>query len=107
MRTTDVKKRPSPARPLALRGVSATEAAKSFGRLVDRVREEQAVYHIERGGVPVARIGPVDRSATCTLSQFKELAATLVAVGHDHADAADRALTRHNRPRARRNPWGR
>lgn len=38
--------------------ISATEAAKHFGRLVDRVREERAVYVIERGGRPVAEIGP-------------------------------------------------
>jgi len=36
-------------RPMA---VPATEAAKSFGRLVDRVREEHATIVIERGGKP-------------------------------------------------------
>ena len=40
--------------------VPATEAAKNFGRLVDRVREERAVVVVERGGIPVARIVPVD-----------------------------------------------
>ena len=40
--------------------IAATEAAKNFGTLVNRVREERAVYVIERGGVPVAQIGPVE-----------------------------------------------
>jgi hypothetical protein len=32
--------------------VSATDAAKNFGRLVNRVREERATYIVERGGTP-------------------------------------------------------
>lgn len=41
------------------RRIAATAAAKNFGTLVDRVREERAVYVIERSGVPVAEIRPV------------------------------------------------
>jgi hypothetical protein len=45
--------------------VAATEAAKTFGGIVRRVREEAATYVVERGGVPVAEIRPVlDRRAT-------------------------------------------
>jgi prevent-host-death family protein len=50
--------------------VSATEAAKNFGWLVDRVREEQATYVVERGGTPVARIAPVERPSF-TMGDFK------------------------------------
>ena len=39
-------------------GVSATEAAKNFGRLIDRVRETRATYVVERGGTPVATVSP-------------------------------------------------
>ena len=39
--------------------VSATEAAKSFGGIVDRVREDSAIYVVERAGTPVAEIRPV------------------------------------------------
>lgn len=46
------------ARP---RAISASEAAKSFGALVDRVREEQAAYVVERSGVPVVEVSPVRR----------------------------------------------
>jgi antitoxin (DNA-binding transcriptional repressor) of toxin-antitoxin stability system len=86
--------------------VSATEAAKNFGRLVDRVREERAVYVIERGGAPVAQIGPV-AAASFTVGQFKSLVEALAPAGPDHAGAVARAVARHNRPRARRNPWER
>lgn len=48
------------------RTISATAAAKNFGRLVDRVREERAVYVVERAGRPVAEIGPA-AARTCTV----------------------------------------
>ena len=40
------------------RAVGATEAAKGFGALVDRVRESRQVYQIESRGQVVAEIGP-------------------------------------------------
>jgi antitoxin (DNA-binding transcriptional repressor) of toxin-antitoxin stability system len=86
--------------------VSATEAAKNFGRLVDRVREEQAVYVIERGGAPVAQIGPV-AAASFTVGQLKALVEALSPVDSDYVRAVGRAVARHNRPRVRRNPWER
>jgi len=86
--------------------VSATEAAKNFGRLVDRVREERVTYDIERGGKPVAQIAPVDR-ARFTMAEFKALVRTLPAGGDEFPRLAERASARHNRPRVRRNPWER
>jgi antitoxin (DNA-binding transcriptional repressor) of toxin-antitoxin stability system len=86
--------------------VPATEAAKNFGRLVDRVREERTTYVIERGGKPVAQIRPVTR-ASFTMADFKELAADLAGAGDEYLRAVEGAIERHNRPRARRNPWER
>lgn len=40
------------------RSVAATEAAKGFGALVDRVRESRQVYQVESRGQVVAEIGP-------------------------------------------------
>ena len=42
------------------RVVSASDAAKNFGALVNRVREERATYVVERAGIPVVQIVPVD-----------------------------------------------
>ena len=86
--------------------VSATDAAKNFGHLVDRVREEQVTYVVERGGKPVARISPVER-ASFTMSDFKALVGTLPATAEEYQAAVERVVARHNRPRVRRNPWGR
>lgn len=40
------------------RTIAATEAAKGFGALVDRVRESRQVYQVESRGQVVAEIGP-------------------------------------------------
>lgn len=87
--------------------VSATEAAKNFGRLVERVREEQTVYLIERGGTPVAQIGPVERLQPFTMAHLKALALELTRPVDGYAANVDRAIARHNRPRMRRHPWER
>lgn len=42
----------------ARRSIAATEAAKGFGALVDRVRESRQVYQVESRGQVVAEIGP-------------------------------------------------
>ena len=86
--------------------VSATEAAKNLGRIVDRVREERATYVIERGGKPVARITPVDRAAF-TIADFKALIAALPRADEAYLKATERASAVRNRPRVRRNPWAR
>jgi antitoxin (DNA-binding transcriptional repressor) of toxin-antitoxin stability system len=86
--------------------VSATEAAKAFGRLVDRVREERVTYVIERGGKPVARIGPAER-VRFTMEDFKNLVAGVPRADEEYLTLVERAVTRHNRRRVRRNPWER
>ncbi len=48
----------------ARRTVAATEAAKGFGALVDRVRESRQVYQVESRGQVVAEIGPPRRAFT-------------------------------------------
>jgi prevent-host-death family protein len=99
------RRKPPPLRDAGFR-VSATEAAKNFGRLVDRVREEHATYIVERGGKPVAQIGPA-AGQSFSMADFKELVRRLPSVGSEYLDAVGRAAARHNRPRVRRNPWGR
>lgn len=84
--------------------VSATEAAKSFGRIVDRVRETRETYIVERAGVPVVRIDPVS-SDTFTLAAFKALVARLPRADAPYLDAVERAASARHGPRARRNPW--
>lgn len=88
------------------RSVSATDAAKTFGAIVDRVRETGATYTVERSGRPVARISPVENAAF-TMADFRKLIASLPRGEREHADAVERVAARHNKPRVRRNPWAR
>jgi antitoxin (DNA-binding transcriptional repressor) of toxin-antitoxin stability system len=86
------------------RSVSATDAAKNFGRLVDRVRETRATYVVERAGVPVAQVGPAER-AVFTMADFKALVAEKPRAGDDYVTAVSRAVERHSHPRLRKDPW--
>ena len=86
------------------RVISATAAAKNFGHLVERVREERAVYVIERGGRPVAQIGPASTTA-CT---FGDLSAFLR--GRHRLDEAyfrevESGVARSNRPAIPEDRW--
>lgn len=45
------------ARP-GRRVISATDAAKNFGTLIERVRTDRAEYIVERSGTPAVRIVP-------------------------------------------------
>lgn len=91
--------------PGRLPSIAATEAAKTFGRLVNRVCEEHATYVIERGGQAVAQIGPVERRST--LADFVAFIQTAPRAGEEHARAVSTAVRRHNTPRVRRDPWAR
>jgi antitoxin (DNA-binding transcriptional repressor) of toxin-antitoxin stability system len=86
--------------------VSATEAAKNFGRLVDQVRETRTTYVVERGGTPVARISPVE-GRVLTLADFKALVSRLPRADPDYLDGVAGVSAAHSKPRVRRNPWGR
>jgi prevent-host-death family protein len=86
--------------------VSATEAAKNFGRLVDRVREEGISYIVDRGGTPVARIGPVERRS-CTLADLRGLIESLPRADEEYLRSVQDVTGGRNRPHVRRNPWAR
>jgi antitoxin (DNA-binding transcriptional repressor) of toxin-antitoxin stability system len=87
------------------RTISATDAAKNFGRLVDRVREARAVYVIERSGRPVAQIGPAPAPG-CT---FRDLAAFLherPRLDETYLTEIESGVARANRPALPEDRWG-
>ena len=86
--------------------IAATEAAKTFGRVVDRVREEHAVYVVERGGTPVARIGPIEAKAF-TMRDFKAMLAAMPPASDEYLRRVEAVIVRANKPRVPRNPWAR
>lgn len=65
----------------------ATEAAKNFGALIDRVRESGATYQVESRGQVVAQIGPARRR--CTLGDLQALLARGPRAPADLIDAIE------------------
>ena len=90
------------------RVVTATETAKNFGSIIDRVREERAVYVVERGGTPVAEIRPV-KSKTVTVRDFVELirSGSIPAAGEEYLKAVEDGVAFWNREEVPRHPWAR
>jgi len=84
--------------------VTATEAARNFGRLVDTVRESRTEIIVERGGVGVVRIAPyIERPFVGR--DLVELMRRAAGGTHDLGREVEvgRALT--NRPEVPRDPW--
>lgn len=53
--------------------ISATELARSLSDVLNRVRYRGEEFVVERGGEPVARIGPTGSPRTLTLKEFVDL----------------------------------
>jgi len=88
------------------RTVPATEAAKNFGELVNRVRETQAVYVVERGGTPVAQIGPV-ATRHCTVADLVRALESIRRADDEFLAAVEGGVRAANRPKVPKNPWAR
>ena len=99
------------SRPAASSGprvVTATETAKNFGAIIDRVREDRAVYVVERGGTPVAEIGPV-KAKTVTIRDFAELvhSGSVPSAGEEYLMAVEEGIAFCNHVEIPENRWER
>ncbi len=94
--------RPPGARP---RVVSASEAAKSFGALVNRVREEHAPYVVERAGAPVVQISPVERGAGATVADLVDLLRGGGRLGEPYLREVEEGIRLLNKPASLKTPW--
>jgi prevent-host-death family protein len=84
--------------------VSATEAAKNFGELVDRVREAGCAYVVERKGKPIAEIAPVGRKR-CTFLELVEWAEAVRPAPSEFGEAVKAHVKAVNRPAAPASRW--
>jgi antitoxin (DNA-binding transcriptional repressor) of toxin-antitoxin stability system len=85
--------------------VSATEAARTFSDLLNRIRYRGEEFVVERAGEPVCRMSPTATSKRLTL---KELAALLREIPQaDVGYASDVRRIARNQGRLPRSPWGR
>lgn len=95
------------ARLAASESVAATDAAKNFGRLVDRVREEGATYVIERHGRPVAQIGPVQIEGPKTLRNLMDAIQAAPKLDEEVLRYIEEGIALYNKPEVPRNRWER
>ena len=84
--------------------VTATDAAKNFGELVDRVREEGVAYVVERMGRPIAQIAPVGRRR-CTMAGLARWFEARRALPDTYTAAVRAHVKQANRPRVPAARW--
>jgi antitoxin (DNA-binding transcriptional repressor) of toxin-antitoxin stability system len=104
------EKRPGPPRGprqltgTAARRVSATEAARTFSELVNRVHYRGETVLVERGGVPVCEITPA-KPPRFALSDLVGLLRGIPRPDSAYLDTVER-VTR-TQPVVAKGPWGR
>jgi len=87
--------------------IAATDAAKNFGELVDRVREEGVTYVIERHGRPVAQIGPAETDEQKTLGGLVAYLKTAPKLDEDVLSFIEKGIVIYNKPEVPKNRWAR
>jgi hypothetical protein len=97
-------KRRSPDRPNRTRMISATDAAKSFGKLIEHVRSERAEYIVERSGTAAVRIVPASASR-CTGADLVRLVKTLVKADEAYLAAVESGISTLNKASVPNNRW--
>jgi len=84
--------------------ISATDAARRFSEVLNRVRYRNETFIVKRGGEPVCEIVPV-RSKAVTGSELVKLLRSLPHPGKDYLDAVERHVRKQ--PRAEKSKWPR
>lgn len=85
--------------------VSATQAARSFSDLLNRIRYRGEAFIVERGGEPVCRMLPAEPPRRFTLRELALLLREAPRPDPGYAKDVRRAVRRQGRlPHA---PWGR
>src|SRR3978361_1501710 len=87
--------------------IAATDAAKNFGALVDRVRETGATYVIERHGRPIAQIGPVESGQHKNLRTLIEAIEAAPKLDDEVLRYIEEGIAIYNRPEVPKNRWER
>lgn len=92
-------------KPKGDEGISATEAARNFSELLNRVRYQRRSYLVERGGEAVCEIRPVYHPGGFTGADLGRLLGRLPGAPTDYLEAVESAIERQ--PAAEEGPWPR
>jgi hypothetical protein len=86
-----------------VRSISATNAAKTFGRLIEHVRTERAEYVVERSGTAAVRIVPA--APRCTAGDLIRLIKTPPKADEAYLKAVESGIALLNKPSVPENRW--
>lgn len=86
------------------RTVSASVAAKNFGKLADAVREERTAYVVERAGVPVVEVIPA-RRFRATLADLAAVYRGPDRLPEEYLRAVEQGVALFNRPAVPGKAW--
>ena len=84
--------------------ISATEAARTFSDILNRVRYHGEAFVVERGGEPICRISPVAGASGFTAADLLKLLDVAPAPDPAYLDTVE-AVAR-NQPQLPGSPWG-
>ena len=84
--------------------ISATDAARRFSEIMNRVRYRNESFVVKRGGEPICEIVPV-RNNTFTGRDLVELLRSLPHPDKDYLDVVERHVRKQ--PRAEKSKWPR
>ncbi|HKN13072.1 MAG TPA: type II toxin-antitoxin system prevent-host-death family antitoxin [Candidatus Binatus sp.] len=84
--------------------ISATEAARRFSEVLNRVRYRNETFVVKRGGEPVCEIVPV-RGATFTGRELVGLLRSLPHPDKEYLDTVEKHVRRQ--PKAEKSKWPR
>lgn len=87
-----------------MESVSATQAARHFSDLLNRVRYRGEEFLIERGGEPICRLVPA-RPSRCSGADLAELLRSIPKPDPGYWDAVEQILKRQ--PSLPKSPWTR
>jgi prevent-host-death family protein len=84
--------------------ISATDAARRFSEILNRVRYRNETFVVKRGGEPICEIVPA-RNVTFTGRDLVELLRSLPHPDKDYLDTVERHVRKQ--PRAEKSKWPR
>lgn len=85
--------------------LTATEVARNFSEVLNRVSYKQEAIVVERGGLPVCEIRPVYQAPRFTGADLANLMRSLVSPGEAYLRAVEKAI--RNQPAAEDTKWPR
>ena len=97
------KKRTTPSE--ARYSVSATDAARNFSELLNRVHYKRQTFVVERGGQAVCEIRPAYETTGFKVADLVRLLASLPDVPSEYLDAVEEYIK--NQPPAEETRWPR